>query len=85
MFTSGGSESDNTAIFGAVFTSMRSEATKKVGHIITSRIEHPAVLESCKYLEEKFGIRVTYLPVDKYGSVDPTDVRDALHFLDYTT
>ncbi|MCL5067046.1 MAG: cysteine desulfurase [Thaumarchaeota archaeon] len=78
VFTSGGSESDNTAIFGAVFASMRSEATRKGGHMITSRIEHPAVLESCKYLEEGFGIRVTYLPVDKYGSVDPTDVRDAI-------
>lgn len=62
IFTGSGTESDNMAIKGIAFKKGR-------GHIITSRIEHPAVLETCKYLEKK-GFDVTYIPVDKYGMVD---------------
>lgn len=63
-FTSGGTESDNWALIGAV------EANKRAGkHIITTIYEHPAILDTCKYLEEQ-GYEVSYIPVDKYGVVD---------------
>lgn len=63
-FTSGGTEADNMALFGAV------QARKRRGNkIITSRIEHPAVLESCRKLEES-GFRVEYLPVDQNGMIN---------------
>jgi len=72
VFTSGGSESDNWAIKGIA------EANRDRGdHIITSQIEHPAVLSTCRYLEGQ-GLRVTYLPVDGYGQVDPDDVSRAI-------
>src|SRR4030043_435601 len=73
IFTSGGSESDNHAIIGAVLAN-----TPKGKHIITMRIEHPAVLNTCRYLEERTGFKVTYLPVDKYGLVALDDVRRAI-------
>ncbi len=68
VFTSGGTESDNLAIFGIV---------KSGDHVITSVIEHHAVLNACHKLEER-GVEVTYLPVDGRGLVAPADVRDAL-------
>jgi cysteine desulfurase len=68
VFTSGGTEGDNLAIFGLV---------KAGDHVITSTIEHHAVLNACKHLEES-GIEVTYVPVDAQALVDPDDVRRAL-------
>jgi cysteine desulfurase len=67
VFTSGGTEGDNLAIFGLV---------RDGDHVISSTIEHHAVLNSCKRLQEQ-GIGVTYVPVDGRGLVDPDDVRQA--------
>ncbi len=72
IFTSCGSESNNQAIIGTAF------AQGKKGHIVTSKIEHPAVLDTCRYLEEKFGYRVTYLPVDRLGMVTIDDLEKAI-------
>jgi len=72
VFTGGGSEADNLALKGIA------EARRERGdHIITSEIEHPAVIQTCRYLE-RHGYRVTYLPVDRYGVVDPQDVERAI-------
>src|SRR5437588_81592 len=68
VFTSGGTESDNLAVAGLVAAG---------DHVITSSIEHHAVLHACKHLEE-IGCEVTYLPVDGRGLIDPDDVRRAL-------
>ncbi len=71
-FTSGGTESDNLAIIGSA------QAYKRRGkHLITTKIEHPAVLNSFKYLEGE-GFEVTYLPVNELGVVSPEDLKAAL-------
>ena len=72
IFTSGGTESDNIAILGAAY-----KLKKKGNHIITSDIEHPAVDETCRYLE-KNGFTVTYLPVYEDGIVKVKDLEDAI-------
>ncbi len=71
FFTSGATESNNTVIKGIAKTAGKGK------HFITSRIEHPAVLEPCRHLE-RFGYRVTYLPVDQYGMVSPADLEKAI-------
>jgi cysteine desulfurase len=72
VFTSGGSESNNHALKGAFFAE-----GGRGGHIITTQVEHPAVLHPCRFLE-RLGASVTYLPVDRFGRVDPEDVRRAI-------
>jgi cysteine desulfurase len=72
VFTGGGTEADNFAIKGIGFANR-----SKGNHIITSSIEHHAVLETCQFMETQ-GFAVTYLQVDKYGMVDPDDVKNAI-------
>ncbi len=77
-FTSGGSESDNQAIKGVALKELqkRTEDNPR-NHIITSAIEHPAVLETCRFLE-KLGYEVTYLPVDEEGLISLEDLENAI-------
>ena len=72
VFTSGGTESNNYAIKGALAANR-----SRGNHMITSAVEHPAVIEVCKFLEAQ-GYRVTYLPVDEYGMVDPGQVAEVI-------
>ncbi len=72
IFTSGGTESNNIAIKGIVL-----RRRDRGNHIITCSIEHPAVLEVCRWLENQ-GFRVTYLPVDEFGMVSPEDLEKAI-------
>lgn len=72
VFTSGATESDNLAVKGVAYGHR-----EKGNHLITSRIEHHAVLDSCKRLEKE-GVQVTYLPVSRDGLVDPADVAKAI-------
>ncbi len=77
VFTSGGTESDNHAIFGVVAAARSLISTDPAPHIITSSIEHEAVLNTCQALEKQ-GVAVTYLPVDRAGLVDPKEVQSAI-------
>lgn len=72
IFTSGGSESNNFAIKGIALSHK-----DRGNHIITSSIEHPSVIEVCEYLKSQ-GFKITYLPVDEYGLVNPKDVEKAI-------
>ena len=72
VFTSGGSESNNYALKGAFFA-----RDVRGGHVITTQVEHPAVLIPCRFLE-RLGASVTYLPVDRFGRVNPDELRRAL-------
>jgi cysteine desulfurase len=72
IFTSGGSESNNLALKGLYFARQHSGA-----HIITTQVEHPAIIEPCRFLE-RLGARISWLPVDSTGRVDPDDLRRAI-------
>ena len=72
LFTSGGTESDNTALIGCAMANMR-----RGKHIITTKIEHPAILQTCKYLEAQ-GFEVTYLGVDKSGRISLGELKEAM-------
>jgi len=72
VFTSGGSEANNLALKGAFFA-----LRDKGDHIITTRIEHPSIIEPCRLLA-RLGAQVTYLPVDRTGRIDPGDLRQAI-------
>lgn len=72
IFTGGGSESNNTVLKGVAFTYRH-----RGNHLITSAVEHPAIINPCHFLEQQ-GLQVTYVPVDGSGMVDPADVRRAI-------
>ncbi len=77
VFTSGGTESNNYAIRGVVMAHCDQTRRGRAGHIITSAVEHPAVIEVCHWLETQ-GFRLTVLPVDRHGLVDPADLEQAI-------
>jgi len=72
LFTSGGTESNNTILYGII------QSQIDQNHIITSSIEHEAILQPCKEFEN-IGIKITYLPVDEYGIVDPNDIANSIN------
>ena len=72
IFNSGGTEADNTALKGVM---LHRKNEKK--HMITSEIEHPAILDTCRYME-KLGVKVTYLPVDEFGLVSLEELKEAI-------
>jgi len=76
VFTSGGTESDNLAVKGVAYLNKDKRGGKGY-NIITCGIEHPAVLETCKHLEKQ-GFNVKFLPVDKYGLINPMDLEEAI-------
>src|SRR3989338_6691805 len=73
IFTSGGTEGDNLVVKGTAFARMGEGK-----HLITTKIEHKAILEPCRYLEKEFGFKTSYLSVDKYGLVTAEQVKKAL-------
>jgi cysteine desulfurase len=72
IFTGGGSESNNTVLKGVAYSYRH-----RGNHLITSAVEHPAIINPCRFLEQQ-GAQVTYIPVDRTGLVDPDDVRRAI-------
>jgi cysteine desulfurase len=72
LFTSGGTEANNLALKGVYFARCDSG-----DHLITTRIEHPAIIEPCRFLE-RLGARITYLPVDRFGRINPDDLVKAI-------
>lgn len=72
VFTSGGTEANNLAVIGLALARPRGR------HLVTTQIEHPSVLESCRYLERVFGFDLTLLPVNEHGRVDPAEVQRAV-------
>ncbi len=72
VFTSGGSEANNLALKGVFFASKRQRR-----HVVTSRVEHPAIVEPLRFLE-RLGAEVSWLPVDRTGRIDPDDLRKAI-------
>ncbi len=79
VFTGGGTEASNHAIKGVAFQRMSGffARWRSAPHLVTCAVEHPATLEPCRFLE-RFGCKVTILPVDRFGMVDPDDVRKAI-------
>ncbi len=75
IFTSGGTESDNLAVRGAA---LAAQARRGARHVLTTPVEHPAVLNACRHLERYHGFQVELLPVDPFGRVDPDSVRRTL-------
>ncbi len=73
IFTSGGSEANNHAVKGICFANRG-----RGDHIVTTAVEHPATIEPCRFLERSFGVKVSVLPVDRFGMVDTDDVRKAI-------
>lgn len=73
IFTGSGTESDNTVLFGVA-----NKYKSKGRHIITTAVEHHAILHSCEVLEKEYGCSVTYLPVDEYGRISAQQVREAI-------
>jgi cysteine desulfurase len=76
VFTGGGSESDNLAIKGLALAARADRAG--ADHLITAAVEHPAVLNACRWLVDRLGFRLTVLPVDGHGRVDPDDLARAI-------
>lgn len=72
VFTAGGTESNNHVLKGVLFAAKNSNV-----HVITTQVEHPAILNPCRFLE-RLGAEVTYLAVDGFGRVDPDEVRRAI-------
>ena len=77
IFTSGGTEANNHAVKGIAWAEPSTNSGKRRNHIITSAIEHPAVTEVCRWLESQ-GFRLTFVPVDEFGMVDPRQVQEVI-------
>lgn len=77
-FTSGGTEANNFAIKGIAFKKLDQQNGSVQGHIISSRIEHSAVIDTLEYLKERFGFEITYVNNNKYGEIDTDEIRNSI-------